>query len=276
MKNKTLDFQKLEYIENYFYEHHEDDFFYVVLHSFFNCLSEDEIQTLYFQNAKGNPALKKTIESYIVKRTTNEPKRQFDNVAKSLLNNYVNQEYHTQVTTRTFLAQFVRTLPVSTIEIYFNLLIGSERKLDRHRANEVADLILTDEIRDKIITNFHRYKDEYSLLPLINNLENEDLCLIIEKYWKIDFPSARIKSNILRKICNLEIDYFSFLKERDTSYYLQVLNLKKIAISDKDITKLISTETEQNKFYLLWTIGMTGNWKQTIKYIEKLTNSDNR
>ena len=270
MTKRTIDFNKLEYIETYFYEYFGSDLFYIVLHSLFNCISEDEIQSLYFQNAKRNPAFKKTIESYIVKRTTNKPKRQFDNVAKSLLNDYINQDYHTQVTTRTFLAQFIRTLSKSTIQTYFDLLIISERKFDRHRANEVADLILSDEVKGQLIDNFYKYKDEYSLLPLINNLNDKDLCIIIEKYWTKGFPSARIKSDILKKISNLEINYFSFLKKRDVSYYLQTLNLKQIDISDIEIKKLIATATEENKSYLLWTIGMSGNWKQTIKYIEKI------
>jgi hypothetical protein len=276
MNNRTIDFKKLEFIESYFFEHCEDDFVYIVLHSLFNCLTEYEIQSLYFHNAKGNPTLKKTIESYIVKRTTNEPKRLFDNIAKSLLNEYINQDHQTQVTTRTFLAQFIRTLPKSTVQTYFDLLIVSERKYDRHRANEVADIIMSDEIIGQLIDNFYKYKDEYSLLPLINNLDGEDLCLMMEKCWTLDFPSARIKSTILKKISNLEIDYFSFLKDRDMSYYLQVLNLKQIRISDIQIKKLIGTATEENKYYLLWTIGMSGNWKQTIKYIEKLNKWANR
>ena len=99
----NFDIKKLQYIENYFYEHVEDDFFYVVLHSLFNCITERELQVLYFEYAKGNPSLKKTIESYIIKRTTNEPKRSFENVALTLLNNYSEEDYHVQVTTRSIL-----------------------------------------------------------------------------------------------------------------------------------------------------------------------------
>jgi len=180
MSNNKTDYKKLEFIENYFYDHFEDDYFYIILHSLLNCISEIEIQVLYFENATGNPVLKKTIESYIIKRTTNEPKRQFNNVAKKLLNEYVNQDYSTQITTRTFLSQFIRTLPKVTIQFFFDTLIKSERKFDRHRANEVADLILTDEVKGQLLNNFNKYKDEYSLIPLINNFEKDELCLIIE------------------------------------------------------------------------------------------------
>ncbi|MGX7686029.1 hypothetical protein ACWA1C_02595 [Flectobacillus roseus] len=270
MRINQIDNKKLEFIENYFFEHCEDDYFYIVLHSLFNCLTESEIQMLYFQYAKGIPALKKTIESYIVKRSTNEPKRQFNKVAITLLKEYADQDYQTQITTRTFLAQFIRTLPLSTVQTYFDTLILSERKFDRHRANEVADLILTDEIKGQLIDIFYKYKDEYSLLPLVDNLSSEELYVIIEKVWTKDFPSPRLKNSILKKISNLEIDYFSFLKEMDISYYLQILNLKQIDISDIEISKLVKTANQENKYYLLWTIGMTGKWNQTIKYIEKL------
>lgn len=271
-----MDKYKLEFIENYFYEHCEDEFIYIVLHSLFNCISDSELQILYFENAKGNPVLKKTIENYIVKRTTNEPKRQFDNIAKTLLNDYINQDYATQRTIRTFVSRFVRTLPKKTIQLFFDLLIFSERKLDRHVANEVADLILSDEVKEQLLTNFYKYQDEYSLLPIINNFESEELCLLIEQFWTSDFPSNRIKSTIIKKISELDIDCFSFLKENDIVFYYQLLNIKKIVVSEVEIKKLLKNVTEENQYYLLWTIGMSGNWKQTTKFIaeiEKMTNS---
>ena len=270
MVNNEVYVNKLEFIENYFYEHYEDDFFYVVLHSLFNCISDNELKLLYFQNAKGNPILKKTIESYIVKRTINEPKRQFENIAKTLLNLYPEQDYKIQVTTRTFLTQFIRTLSKKTIRHYFDLLIHSERKYDRHRANEVADLIWSDEIEGYLTDNFYNYKDEYSLLPLIKNLEESKLCVLIENYWTKDFPSPRLKNSIIKKIANLESDYYSFLKERDVSFYIQVLYLKKIKITENEIKQLLEAVTDENKFYLIWNIGMTGDWKQTVKYIDML------
>ncbi|OFY94317.1 MAG: hypothetical protein A3K10_00810 [Bacteroidetes bacterium RIFCSPLOWO2_12_FULL_31_6] len=270
MVNNEVYVNKLEFIENYFYEHYEDDFFYVVLHSLFNCISDNELKLLYFQNAKGNPILKKTIESYIVKRTINEPKRQFENIAKTLLNLYPEQDYKIQVTTRTFLTQFIRTLSKKTIRHYFDLLIHSERKYDRHRANEVADLIWSDEIEGYLTDNFYNYKDEYSLLPLIKNLEESKLCVLIENYWTKDFPSPRLKNSIIKKIAKLESDYYSFLKERDVSFYIQVLYLKKIKITENEIKQLLEAVTDENKFYLIWNIGMTGDWKQTVKYIDML------
>ena len=271
MKDKNIDIKKLEYIEKYFYDHHEDDFLYIVLHSLFNCISEKELQVLYFENAKANTKLKKTIENYIVKKTTNEPKRQFENVALTLLNIYPEQDFHTQVTIRTFLSQFIRTLSTKAIQQYFDLLIHSDRKYDRHKANEVADLIWNDETEELLIDNFRKNKDEYSLLPLINNLDAENLCKLIENYWTIEFPSQRIKSNIIKKISKLNIKYFSFLKDRDISHYIQVLNLKKIKISDSEINNLINTVNVDNKYYLIWTIGLIGEWKLITKYIEKLT-----
>lgn len=270
MAIEPYDIKKLQYIENYFFDHVEDDFFYIVLHSLFNCISETELQVLYFEYTKGNPALKKTIESYIIKRTTNEPKRNFENVALTLLNKYPEEDYQTQVTTRVFLSKFIRTLSTRTIQLYFDQLIQSNRKLDRHRANEVADLIWNDEIEGQLIDNFLKYQDERSLLPLIENLDEEILCLIVKNYWSKEFPSDRIKSKIARKISKLDIDFISFLKERDVSYYIYILNLKKIKISDSLIQQLVKTVNEENKYYLIWTIGMTRNWKQITKYIEEI------
>jgi hypothetical protein len=153
------------------------------------------------------------------------------------------------------------------------LLIHSDRKYDRNRANEVADLIWNDEIEGLLIDNFHKYKDEYSLLPLINNLKEENLCQLIENYWTSEFPTQRIKSNIVKKISKLDIEYFPFLKERDILFYIQVLNIKKIKISDLEINKLLNTVNEDNKYYLIWTIGMTGEWKLITKYIGILINN---
>jgi hypothetical protein len=271
MTNREVDINKLEFIENYFYDHFNDDFFYIVLHSLFNCISDNELKVLYFENAKGNPVLKKTIESYIVKRTTNEPKRQFENIAKTLLSIYSEEEYQTKLTIRTFLSQFIRTLSNETVRQYFYLLVHSEKKYDRHRANQVADLIWDDEIEELLIENFNKYKDEYSLLPLIDNLKESKLCEQVEKYWTQDFPPARLKSSIIKRIAKLELDYLTFLNERDISFYIQVLNIKKIRIKEDEIELLLKSATEENKFYLIWTLGMTGDWEQTKKYMEKLS-----
>ena len=270
MTDNEVDRSKLEFIENYFYEHYNDDFFYVVLHSLFNCISDNELKVLYFENAKGNPTLKKTIESYIVKRTTNEPRRQFENIAKTLLSIYSEEEFQTQVTIRTFLSQFIRTLSKETVKHYFDLLIHSDKKYDRHRANQVADLIWNDEIEEYLTGNFNKYKDEYSLLPLIDNLDESKLCVLIENYWTQDFPSARLKSSIVKRIAKLDTEYLTFLKERDISFYIQALNIKKTRITEDEIKQLLKSATEENKYYLIWSLGMTGDWKETIKYITKL------
>lgn len=270
MSIQTSSIKKLQYIEDYFFNHVDENLSFVVLHSLFNCISEIELQVLYFEYAKYDHRLKKTIESYIVKRTTNEPKRSFENVALTLLHKYSDGDDYTQVTTRKFLSQFIRSLSTKTIRLYFDQLIYSTRKFDRHRANQVADLIWNDEIEGCLIDNFHKYQDEYSLFPLIENLDEQSLCLIIENYWTKEFPSARIKSKIVKKISKLDIDFVSFLKDLDISFYIQILNLKKIKISDSLIKELIKTVNEENKYYLIWTIGMSGNWKQITKYIEIL------
>lgn len=265
-----MDLNKLEFIENYFYEHCEDDFLFVVLHSLFNCISNEELMIFYFHNAKGNAMLKKTIESYVVKRTTNEPKRQFNNIAETLLNNYTKENYQTQITTRKFVSQFIRTLPIKTVRQFFDIFINSERKYDRHRANEVSDLIWDDETEGILLDNFYKYLDEYSLLPLIKGLDSESLCRLIKKYWTPEFPSLRLKNSIVKKIYKLDVKYLSFLQKKDISFYVQALTLKRIKISDKEIKQLSKSMTDKNKYYLIWSFGMTGSWKQTVKYIKKI------
>lgn len=265
-----MDIKKLEYIENYFYDHCEESFIYLVLHSLFNCISEAELTTLYFNNAKGNFALRKTIESYIVKRTTNEPKRQFENIAKTLLDEYPNQSYHIQLTTRTFLIQFIRTLPTKTIRNFYDIFIQSNRVYDRLRASSVADLIWSDEVEGDLLRCFNKYKDEYSLIPLIENLEPESLCNLMERYWTKDFPSARLKRDIVNKITQLPIEKLNFLKELEISFYVLALSKKGIVITEKEIKLLLKSLTDENKYYLIWSLGLSGNWKQTTKYIEKL------
>lgn len=65
-----MDINKLEFINEYFIDHADDELIFLNLHSLFNCLTEEEISHLYFVYAKSNPDLKKTLESYILKRTT--------------------------------------------------------------------------------------------------------------------------------------------------------------------------------------------------------------
>jgi len=191
-------------------------------------------------------------------------------VALTLLNKYLEEDDQSQITTRVFLSKYIRSLSTTTIQLYFDLLIHSNRKYDRHRANEIADLIWSEEIEGLLTSNFHKYKDEQSLLPLIKNLDDEKLCLLIEDYWSKQFPSVRSKSLIVKKIANLDIDYAAFLKERDVSFYIKVLNIKKVEISEPLIQQLLESVNEENKYFLIWTIGMTGNWMLITKYIEGL------
>ncbi len=260
---------KLDYIESYFCENYEDELVYVVVHSLLNCTSDEEILTLYFGNA-GNPELKKSIERYIVKRTDNEPRRKFDKIAKVLLHDYPNQDYKTQITIRVFLSKFIRSLPNDIIRVFYELLIVSDRKFDRHRANEVVDLIWDDEVEGTLIDNFSKYKDEYSLLPLVNNLESSSLCSLIKEHWTRDFPSLRMKSKIVKRIYKLNVDSLKFLKEIDVPFYVQALTLKKVKITKRESELLLDSLTEENKYYLIWSIGTTGDWNQTVNLIEKV------
>lgn len=263
-----MDTTRLDFIENYFFENADNFQVYIILHSLFNCITEEEITILYFRYAKGNPDLKRTIESYILKRTTNEPKRNFTKIGKKLLSDYPNKDFREQQSIRKFLSQFIRTLPLPVVKEYFDLLIDSERKWDRHQANNVSDLLWSDEVEGKLIDNFHKFKDEYSLLPLIENLNSVDLGNFITSIWSNNFPSARLKSKILKKVANSKFNNFAFLEDIDPTYYLQAITIRKETISDKLIKKLQRKLTDENKYYLIWCLSQTGDWKLVTKYLK--------
>lgn len=263
-----MDTTRLDYIDNYFLENADNFQLYIILHSLFNCITEEEITFLYFQYTKGNPYLKKTIESYILKRTTNEPKRNFIKIGKKLLEDFPQKDFRGQQSIRKFLSQFIRTLPVSIVKEYFDLLINSEKKWDRHQANNVADLLWDNEIEGKLLDNFYKYKDEYSLLPLIENLTPTDLGNFSVDNWTKDFPSARLKSRILKKVLSSKFDNYSFLEEIDPTYYLQAITIRKKSISEKLIKKLQKKLTPENKYYLIWCLSQTGDWNLVTKHLK--------
>lgn len=262
-----MDTSRLDFIDNYFFENAENDHKFIVLHSLFNCITEEEITTLYFHHARGNTDLKRTIESYILKRTTNEPKRSFAKIGKKLLADHPEKDFKEQQSIRKFLSQFIRTLPEPLIQEYFDLLISSERKWDRHSANNVSDLIWNEDVEGKVLDNFYKYQDEYSFLPLIKNLTPTELGTIAAKFWTKEFPSARLKSQILRKIAQSEFDNYSFLEKHDPTYFLQALTIRKKPITEKLIKQIQRKLTSDNKYFLLWCLSQTGNWKLVTKYL---------
>jgi hypothetical protein len=265
-----IDEKKLSYIENYFFENEEHEFLYLVLHSLFNCISEEEVAQLYLYNSRGNPKLRKTLESYVVNRTIKEPKRQFNAIAINLLDAYGESDYRAQIAIRVFVSKFVRTLPKETIVRFYETLVSSERKLDRHQANSVADLIWSDEIAGELIGNFYKYKDEYSLLPLIQNLEPRSLGELAKKFWTKDFPRPWLKRSILMKISSLSMENFEFLRIDDPLFFTQILSLKKGGFSEKEIRTLLKSFIGNDKYYFIWNIGLSGNWEQITYCIEKI------
>lgn len=275
MEFKECNLEKLEFIENFFFDHCERvEYVYIVLHSLFNCISDNELCQLYFYNSKGDHSLKNSIESYIAKKATNNSKRNFEKIALSLLSQYNEQDSKSQTAIRKFLFKFIRTLNKKTVLIYFNTLIGSDRKYDRHSANQVADIIWNDEIEGILIDNFYKYEDEYSLMPLVQNLNDKELCRIIQNYLTPNFPSRRLKKTIIEKISNLSVKKLSFLVNNDPLLYIQLLNEKKFKITECEIKKILPNINDDFKYYLIWTIGLTGDWELTYKYLNKILLND--
>lgn len=262
-----MDIKKLEFINEYFFAHHGEQYLYVVLHSLFNCLSDEEVALLYFDYARGNPELQKSLESYIVKRTQKEPFRSFEYIAKSILHDYQNQPSDRQVRIRMFLSQFIRTLSISCITRYYSLLINSSKKYDRKKASDVADLIWSEEVERDLRKNFIQYYDEISLSPLVDNLNAVDLFHLVENIWTKEFPSARLKSKIIKKLSDLPLDDMSFILEVDPIFYIQVLTIKKQTLSETIINQLLDSIDDNQKSYLIWCIGTSGDWDLLIKYL---------
>lgn len=259
---------KPEFVSDYFLTHKDDEDIFLTLHALFNCMSEEEITRMYFDHCAANSELKKTVENYINRRTVSEPRRYFDKVARRLLVEYPRETYSTQLKIRVFLTGLIRSLPVQTIRLFFDLFIESERIVDRRRAGAVADLILSDEVEGKLWDNFHRYNDEESLIPLVTCLSTDDLCQLMEKSWTLDFPSYRLKNIILSKIAKCLPIRLAFLKKREPAYFLRALAFRQTKVGPKIIGQLGKTMTEEQKKFIVWYLGLTGDWGLVTKYIK--------
>ena len=99
-------------------------------------------------------------------------------------------------------------------------------------------------------------------------LEKESLCILIQKYCSNDFPSLRLKNEIILRIYDLDEKFLLFLKDIDVSYYMRAISLKGVKISNEYIHQLYSLISDKNKYYFIWNLGLTGNWGQTTKYLE--------
>ncbi len=259
---------KPEFISDYFLTHKDDDDIFLTLHALFNCMSEDEITRMYFDHCAANSELKKTVENYINRRTVSEPRRCFDKIARRLLVAYPGETYGTQLKIRVFLTGLIRSLPVQTIRLFFDLFIESARIVDRRRAGAIADLILSDEVEGKLWDNFYRYNDEESLIPLVTCLSPDDLCQLMEKCWTLEFPSYRLKNVILSKITKSLPRRLVFLKEREPAYFLRAMAFRQIKVDPKIVSQLGKTMTEEQKKFIVWYLGLTGDWGLVTKYIK--------
>jgi hypothetical protein len=198
-----------------------------------------------------------------------EPKRRFDQIARRLLAEYPAQPYESQLKNRVFLTGFIRSLPKQTIQIYFDLLIASERIVDRRRAGAVADLISSDEVEGKLWDNFHRYKDEESLIPLMNCLSEADLWQLMKKCWRAEFPSYRLENTQLSRINTIAVKELEFLKSRDPAYFIRAMAIKKGKVNARTIRQLVKMAKEEQKKFIVWYVGLTGNWDWVVKQINQ-------
>lgn len=260
---------KADFIFDYYLAHREEDDIYLTLHALFNCISEQEITELYFDQARAEPVFKKSLESYIVKRTTTQPLRRFDKIAKKLLADYPHEPYEMQLQLRVFLMSFMRSLSPEIIRTFYDLLITSDRVIDRRRAGEVADLIWCDEVEGNLWDNFHKYKDEESLIPLVKNLSDAGLCDLMEKCWTVGFPSYRLKNAVVPRLAKLPADRLHFLKKVEPAYYVRAMVLQGKKVSTTVINQLIKTIPAGESKFLVWYIGLTGDWDLLIKHISR-------
>ncbi|MBP1640155.1 MAG: hypothetical protein H6Q17_1738 [Bacteroidetes bacterium] len=266
--NQEIDRSKFDYIEQYYFDHYKSKGSELTVYALLNCISEKEITALYVDSSKDNPTFKNILEKYIVQRSTYEPPKAFNYLARKLLDIYVEVNFRKKIAIRTFLCQFIRTTSPDIIKDYFDILSASDLTIDRYMASKVADLIWCDDVKALLITNYHRQPDEYSLAPLIESLEPELLCSLVEEYWSDTFPSPKQKKTILKRIIHLDDSYLSFLKERDTGSYLESLTMREIVITDDDISTIRQPITEEVKNLLIGNLGLTGNWEKVVKYME--------
>jgi len=209
------------------------------------------------------------VESYVNRRSESEPRRQFDKIARRLMAAYPAEPYEVQIRIRVFLTGLICNLPKETIVVFFDLFIKSERVIDRRRAGAVADLIFSDEVEGKLWDNFHRYKDEESLIPLVNCLSAGDLCQLMEKCWSLEFPSYRLKNTILAKIANAPGKRLDFLKHREPAYFFRAMAFKKVKIDAQTVNRLEKTMKDEQKKFIVWYLGLTGDWNLVLKHIKR-------
>lgn len=266
--NHEIDRSKFAYIEQYYFDHYKSNGTEFTIYSLLNSFSEKEIIVLYFDYIKDNSAFKNILERYIVYSSTCYPLKSFNLLAKKLLDRYVEENFRTKVAIRVFLSQFIRTTTTDIIKNYFDILSRSGFTGDRYMGSKVADLIWCDEVKELLIANYYRKPNEYSLTPLIESIEPELLYRLVKEFWTETFPPPKQKRAILKRIKHLDDCDFSFLKERDTRSYLEVLTMREIELTDDEISTIGQPITEEIKNLLIGNIGVTGNWERVVKYME--------
>jgi len=259
--------RRVEFILDYISNHADDEFFYLNLHSLFNCLSEQDISSIYFQYGREISLLRRTIESYVVKRTTSLPLRNFDSVALELIKSYPDTDPKSQVAIRVFVSQFIRSQSKSVVKAYFEVLIHSHKIVDRRRAGEVADLIWDEKVEEMILENFSKYGDEDSLTPLAQSLNIIGLNSLLKRHLTPSFPSYRLKAQIAKRLVKLPVADFEYVKETDPCYFTQLMATKRLKV-DRATIKLLK-EAMSGSVYTVWYLGLAGEWNTLVAEIKK-------
>jgi hypothetical protein len=236
--------QELDNLENY---------------SIINCLSESEVESLYFKHE-----LQELVVKYI-KKYINKQNRLYSNCVKSLISDFKILSIKERSDIRDILYDIAPHTSKSNICQIYRLFINSKSKIENRRAAQISYFIWNEDVQQEILDLYRNNQDKFIAVELIKNLPKAEINPYFKELWNysLRFRDLKLlisKSNILEN--NIEF----FLKGVSPKDYLISLIIRNERL--EEVKRMYLDIPYEDRIYLKWVAGENNKRDLLVKLIE--------
>lgn len=228
-------------------------------YSIMNCLSEHDIEDLYFDYGFEGMVLK-YIEKY-----NHEHKRNYTKVVSDLVNKFKITSVTQRKVLRDTLVNIVVDLNSKVQKLIFHLLSSSDHIIENRRAAQISHLIWCEKVKQEVIELYQKTNDKFIAIELIENLDQEDISQFFEVLWNDTLRNSE-KQKLIEKSNLNQFEIERYIKEKDLKFYLLYLVKNKVNLDE--VYKLYNEVDYEDRTYIKWITGKMKCGKLLLQLIE--------
>lgn len=229
------------------------------IYSILNCLSEEDIETLYFDYG-----LSEIIVRYIEKYM-HEQDRSYRNIIFDLLNQFESTLPEKRIKLREILVSLAFKSSYEIQSRIFILLSESENKIENRRSAQISKLVWNEDVQQKVVDIYRKSKDKHVAVELINNMDADDASRYFSELWNDSLRNSE-KQRLIEKANPSEVILDKYLKKVDLKHYLLTMVKRNIRLNEVPV--LYTGIEYKDRIYIKWTAGKYNRGNLLLELIE--------